>query len=59
MAGKKAATTKKKMSKGESYGCDVCGLVVTVDEPCGCADMAIMCCDQPMKERRIKANTAK
>ena len=59
MAEKKEKSITRKVSKGESYGCDVCGVVVTVDEPCGCEDTVIMCCDQPMKERKIKAKAAK
>ena len=43
-------TTTKKMAKGQSYSCDVCGLVVTVDEVCGCVDVCdIVCCDEPMQ----------
>ena len=54
MPEKKAAATKKKVSKGDSYECGVCGVVVTVDA-CGHEDSLIMCCGQPMKERKIKS----
>jgi hypothetical protein len=55
MAQKIAGISKKKFSKGESYGCDKCGLVVTIDEHCGCEDTCeIMCCSQPMKQRKVK-----
>lgn len=54
MPEKKATSTKKKVSKGDSYECGVCGVVVTVDE-CGHEDSLIMCCDQPMKERKVKS----
>ena len=43
-------TVTKKMAKGQSYSCDVCGLVVTVDEVCGCVDVCdIVCCGEPMQ----------
>jgi hypothetical protein len=45
---KKAAS--KTMAKGQSYSCEVCGLVVTVDEVCGCIDACdIICCGEPMQ----------
>jgi hypothetical protein len=60
MAVKKDTTTKKKVSKGDSYECGVCGMAVVVDEPCGCeGDFALMCCGEPMKERKTPAKTAK
>ena len=59
MAEKKEAaktTTKKKVSKGQAYSCDVCGLVVSVDEVCGCVETCdIVCCGKPMKEKAAKA----
>jgi hypothetical protein len=56
MAEKKQAPAKKKMAKGASYACEVCGLVVSVDEVCGCVDYCdIVCCGRPMKERKVKA----
>jgi hypothetical protein len=55
MAGKKQATAKKKMAKGDSYVCRVCGLVVSVDEVCGCVDVCdIVCCGKPMQEGKSK-----
>jgi hypothetical protein len=65
MAKVKGTTTrktaaKKKVTKGDSYVCGVCGLAVTVDEECGCVDVCdIICCGQPMKERKIKVKAAK
>jgi len=51
--GKKAAKAKTKA--GDAYVCGVCGLVVTVDEVCGCVDACdIICCEKPMKKRRSK-----
>ncbi len=39
-----------KARKGETFTCDVCGLVVAVDEVCDCAVGEIICCDIPMKK---------
>lgn len=64
-AAKKAAPAKKtpakkKVTKGSSYACDVCGIVVSVDEVCGCVDTCdIVCCGEPMKEKKpAKAKAA-
>jgi len=44
---------KKDMKKGDVYTCSVCGLAVTVDEVCGCADYCdIICCEKPMRPKR-------
>jgi len=65
MAEKKVATApktaaKKKVTKGDTYACGVCGLAVTVDEVCDCVDVCdIICCDEPMKEKKVKAKAAK
>jgi hypothetical protein len=49
-AKKPAKTSKKKVKQGDRYSCDVCGLVVSVDEACGCVDACdIICCGQQMK----------
>jgi len=51
---KKAA--KNAVKKGAAYKCSVCGLVVSVDEVCGCIDTCdIICCEKPMKEKRKAA----
>jgi hypothetical protein len=48
----KAAKKGKAMKKGDKWVCGQCGLVVTVDEVCGCVDMCdIMCCGEPMKQK--------
>jgi len=39
-----------KARKGDTFTCDVCGLVVAVDESCDCAVGEIICCDIPMKK---------
>jgi hypothetical protein len=49
------AKEKRKNKAGDRYICDVCGLGVTVDEECCCADPCdLICCDMPMKRRRSK-----
>ena len=58
MPEKKEMISRKKISKGESYRCDTCGLVVTVDEG-GREDAIFMCCDQPMEERKFKIKATK
>ncbi|MGB7055479.1 MAG: hypothetical protein WBE28_09190 [bacterium] len=49
------AKSKKKagIKKGDKYRCGVCGLVIKVDDACGCVNMCdIVCCDKPMKKKR-------
>ncbi|MBT9130906.1 MAG: hypothetical protein DDT41_01202 [candidate division WS2 bacterium] len=47
---KKATKTAK---KGSRYTCDACGLVVTVDNVCGCVDTCdIICCGYEMKPKK-------
>lgn len=56
------AAAVKKVAKGDSYVCGVCGLAVTVDDACGCVDVCdIICCGAPMKARKVpvKAKAAK
>jgi len=49
---KKSNKQKPKVKKGDKYQCSTCGLVVKVDETCGCIDMCdIVCCDTPMKKK--------
>lgn len=60
-APKKAAPAKKSavkakarqrgaMSKGDQLSCDVCGMVLTVDESCGCTDVCdVICCGEQMR----------
>jgi hypothetical protein len=50
------AAAKKGIKQGDAYKCGVCGLVVSVDETCGCVDTCdIICCDAPMKPKRKAA----
>jgi hypothetical protein len=41
--------------KGSRYKCDECGMVVVVDEACGCTECDLICCNVPMKEVKPKA----
>ena len=58
MAVKKAAkkkTAKSRAKKGAGYVCGVCGLSVTIDEGCGCAEAhPLICCMKPMKKKRVR-----
>jgi len=41
--------------KGTKYKCEECGLVLIVDEPCGCEPVCVpMCCEAEMKEVKAK-----
>ena len=53
-AAKKAVAKKGAgMAKGSKYACGVCGLAVTVDTACGCAETAhLICCEKPMRMKR-------
>ena len=49
---KRGAKAKaKKVNKGDQLYCEVCGLVVSVDDACGCAACDIICCDTQMQVR--------
>lgn len=49
----KKCGTKKKAVKKPKYICESCGLVISVDEACGCVQTCdIICCGQPMKEKK-------
>ncbi len=63
MAQKKAAVKKaakkvtkvpkKGVKKGDAYKCSVCGLVVSVDQVCGCVDTCdLICCEKSMKSKK-------
>jgi|WetSurMetagenome_2_1015567.scaffolds.fasta_scaffold14289_5 hypothetical protein len=49
----------RKINKGDSLTCEVCGFSVTVDE---CGDVIeaeeIICCDKPMKPKARKVKAA-
>jgi len=45
--------SKRGVKKGDAYKCTVCGLVVSVDEVCGCVETCdILCCEKPMKPKK-------
>jgi hypothetical protein len=35
--------------KGEKYKCEECGLVVVVEDPCGCEPCDLICYGAPLK----------
>jgi hypothetical protein len=41
--------------KGEKYKCEECGLVVVVDDACGCSACDLTCCSEPMKPVKKEA----
>jgi hypothetical protein len=46
-------TSSRKVKEGDRYECTVCGLVVSVDEVCGCVETCdIICCGKQMKKKR-------
>lgn len=50
---KKTVKKTAGIKAGNRYTCGVCGLAVTVDTACGCAEAAhLICCERPMKEKR-------
>lgn len=48
-----------KTKQGDLLSCSACGLVVIVDEICGCDETVLVCCDQPMAKGRVAADKAK
>ncbi len=45
-----------KAKKGDLLSCHVCGLIVAVDETCGCASLSeVICCEQPMEKGKMAA----
>jgi hypothetical protein len=52
------ATAKKRVNKGESMVCEVCGLSVVVEEVGGIAveqDSVLLCCGKQMKTGKASA----
>ncbi len=50
---KKTAKKTAGMKEGSRYTCSACGLVVTVDTACGCAETThLICCERPMRMKR-------
>ena len=59
---KAKVTARKKVSKGDSLACEVCGLSVVVEEVGGIAIgevSPILCCGKPMKQKAKKAKARK
>ncbi len=53
MQKKKTKKASKKTAQINKYLCETCGLVVTIDKPCGCVEECdIICCGQPMKPKK-------
>ncbi|MEW6334019.1 MAG: glycosyltransferase, partial [Thermodesulfobacteriota bacterium] len=52
---KKEEREMAKVKKGEYLSCEVCGLVVVVDEACGCAAVEIICCETAMAKGKPAA----
>ncbi|MBI4335357.1 MAG: hypothetical protein HY589_01735 [Candidatus Omnitrophica bacterium] len=49
---KNAAKKKTVKARKPRYSCKVCGLVVSVDNICGCVDACdIICCGEEMKKK--------
>jgi hypothetical protein len=49
----KAKSAPKAVNKkGTKYSCDVCGLVVSVDTVCGCEEVDLLCCSEPMRVKK-------
>jgi len=50
---KKIRKRAKKAKSAPRYHCNACGLVISVDEACGCIDACdIICCGEQMKEKK-------
>jgi hypothetical protein len=45
--------------KGEKYMCEECGLVIAIEDPCGCEPVELVCCSVPMKPVTAKKAKAK
>jgi hypothetical protein len=58
----KKALTKRKINKGQTLACQVCGLSVVVEEIGGVAveeDSVLLCCGKAMKEKATAKKVAK
>jgi hypothetical protein len=47
-----------KARKGDLFSCELCGLVVAVDESCDCVVGELICCDIPMEKGKEKMKKA-
>ncbi|MGO9139301.1 MAG: hypothetical protein ACLP9S_04990 [Syntrophales bacterium] len=41
------------LKQGDYLTCEVCDLVVVVDEECGCAVGGLICCDEEMVKMKV------
>ncbi len=48
-----------KAKQGDVFSCAECGLIVTVDEACGCGTAEILCCNEPMGKGKLAAGKAR
>lgn len=49
----KKPAAKSSVKKGTKYACSVCGMVVSVDTVCGCAEVCdLVCCGKEMKVKK-------
>jgi len=56
------ASTEKKVIKGDSLECEICGMSVVVGEVGGRAvaeETILLCCGKPMKKKVSKAKSVK
>jgi len=47
------------LKEGDYLTCEVCDLVVVVDEECGCAAGGLICCEEPMVKMKATAKEKK
>lgn len=54
MAEKKRKSKKgTEVKKGDKFSCRVCGIVLTVDEPCSCVETCdLICCGKQMEPEK-------
>jgi hypothetical protein len=38
------------LAKGDRYKCDECGMIVLIEDACGCSSCELVCCEVPMKK---------
>jgi hypothetical protein len=55
----KEETSMAKAKKGDVFSCEICGLVMVVDDACGCSATEIICCDEVMVKGRAAAAKSK
>ncbi|MDQ7787623.1 MAG: hypothetical protein RDU01_08435 [Thermodesulfovibrionales bacterium] len=50
---KPLAKKKQGIKKGTKFSCEVCGLIISVDEVCGCVETCdILCCSEQMTKKK-------